>query len=97
MRRSPTASSSSGDESQMAVLVRNLVENAVRYTPEGGRVSVDVYHDGDSAVVRVSDNGIGIPLEAQARVFERFYRVDRARSARSRRHGIGACHRQARR
>ncbi len=69
-----------GDESQMAVLVRNLVENAVRYTPEGGRVSVDVYQDGASAVVRVSDNGIGIPLEAQARVFERFYRVDRARS-----------------
>jgi len=69
-----------GDESQMAVLVRNLVENAVRYTPEGGRVSVDVYQEGDSAIVRVSDNGIGIPLEAQARVFERFYRVDRARS-----------------
>jgi len=69
-----------GDESQLAVLVRNLVENAMRYTPEGGRVSVDVYQEGDSAVVRVSDNGIGIPLEAQARVFERFYRVDRARS-----------------
>jgi signal transduction histidine kinase len=69
-----------GDESQMVVLVRNLVENAVRYTPEGGRVSVDVYQEGDSAVVRVSDNGIGIPLEVQARVFERFYRVDRARS-----------------
>jgi len=68
------------DESQMAVLVRNLLENAVRYTSEGGRVSVDVYHEGNSAVVRVSDNGIGIPLEAQARVFERFYRVDRARS-----------------
>jgi signal transduction histidine kinase len=69
-----------GDESQMAVLVRNLVENAVRYTPDGGRVSVDVYQEGDSAIVRVSDNGIGIPLEDQARVFERFYRVDRARS-----------------
>ena len=69
-----------GDESQMAVLVRNLVENAVRYTPEGGRVSVVVYQEGGSAIVRVSDNGIGIPLEAQARVFERFYRVDRARS-----------------
>jgi signal transduction histidine kinase len=69
-----------GDESQMVVLVRNLVENALRYTSEGGRVSVDVYQEGDTAVVRVSDNGIGIPLEAQARVFERFYRVDRARS-----------------
>ena len=69
-----------GDESQITVLVRNLVENAIRYTTDGGRVSVGVYHDGDAAVVRVSDNGIGIPLEAQARIFERFYRVDRARS-----------------
>jgi two-component system, OmpR family, sensor histidine kinase SenX3 len=69
-----------GDEAQMAVLVRNLVENAVRYTPEGGRVSVDLYQENESAVVRVSDNGIGIPMEAQGRVFERFYRVDRARS-----------------
>jgi signal transduction histidine kinase len=69
-----------GDESQITVLVRNLVENAVRYTTDGGRVSVGVYHDGDAAVVRVSDNGIGIPLEAQTRIFERFYRVDRARS-----------------
>ncbi len=69
-----------GDESQIIVLVRNLVENAVRYTAEGGRVSVGVYHDGDAAVIRVSDNGMGIPLEAQTRIFERFYRVDRARS-----------------
>lgn len=69
-----------GDESQIAVLVRNLVENAIRYTADGGRVSIDVYHDGDAAVIRVSDNGMGIPLEAQGRIFERFYRVDRARS-----------------
>ena len=69
-----------GDESQVTVLVRNLIENAVRYTSEGGRVSVDVYLDSDDAVVRVSDTGIGSPLEAQSRVFERFYRVDRARS-----------------
>jgi len=69
-----------GDESQIIVLVRNLVENAVRYTTDDGRVSVGVYHDGDAAVIRVSDNGMGIPLEAQNRIFERFYRVDRARS-----------------
>lgn len=69
-----------GDESQIVVLVRNLVENAIRYTAGGGRVSIDVYHEGDAAVIRVSDNGMGIPLEAQGRIFERFYRVDRARS-----------------
>ena len=69
-----------GDESQIVVLIRNLVENAIRYTADGGRVSIGVYHDGGAAVIRVSDNGMGIPLEAQGRIFERFYRIDRARS-----------------
>ncbi|MDQ4058530.1 MAG: ATP-binding protein [Actinomycetota bacterium] len=69
-----------GDESQIVVLIRNLMENAIRYTADAGRVSIDVYHDGGAAVIRVSDNGMGIPLEAQGRIFERFYRVDRARS-----------------
>lgn len=69
-----------GDASQLKVLVRNLVENAIRYTPDGGDVKVYLRREGDEAVVRVTDTGIGIPQEAQARVFERFYRVDRARS-----------------
>ncbi|MGH2735073.1 MAG: sensor histidine kinase [Actinomycetota bacterium] len=69
-----------GDASQLKVLVRNLVENAIRYTPDGGDVNVYLRREGDEAVVRVTDTGIGIPLEAQSRVFERFYRVDRARS-----------------
>lgn len=69
-----------GDAQQLGVLIRNLLENAVRYTPEGGLVRVEVHLRGSDAVVVVSDDGIGIPLESQARVFERFYRVDRARS-----------------
>lgn len=69
-----------GDEHQLSLLIRNLLDNAIRYTPEGGSVSVDVERDHDHAIVRVSDDGIGIPLKAQARVFERFYRVDEARS-----------------
>lgn len=69
-----------GDDEQLALLVRNLLENAVRYTPEGGRVRLELTRSGDDAVLTVSDTGIGIPLEAQGRVFERFYRVDRARS-----------------
>lgn len=69
-----------GDDQQLGLLMRNLLENAVRYTPEAGSVKVDVDLVGDAAVVAVTDTGIGIPLESQGRVFERFYRVDRARS-----------------
>ena len=69
-----------GDDQQLAVMIRNLLENAIRYTPERGSVILEVRPDGGNAVVIVRDTGIGIPLEAQGRVFERFYRVDRARS-----------------
>lgn len=69
-----------GDEQQLGLMVRNLLENAIRYTPEGGCVALEVAHVGDRAILSVTDSGIGIPLEAQARVFERFYRVDKARS-----------------
>jgi two-component system phosphate regulon sensor histidine kinase PhoR len=69
-----------GDPQQLTLLLRNLLENAVQYTPEGGKVMVDVKGAGSWAVIRVSDDGIGIPLEAQSRIFERFYRADRARS-----------------
>lgn len=69
-----------GDDQQLSLLIRNLLENAIRYTSEGGTVSLEVELVGETAVLSVSDTGIGIPLESQGRVFERFYRVDRARS-----------------
>lgn len=69
-----------GDVQQLTLMLRNLLDNAVRYTPAGGSTSLDVRVDGDEVLVQVADSGIGIPLEAQTRVFERFYRVDRARS-----------------
>ena len=69
-----------GDDEQLGLMVRNLLENAIRYTPDGGTVSVEVTNGDVTALVRVHDTGIGIPREAQGRVFERFYRVDRARS-----------------
>lgn len=70
----------SGDPQQVALLIRNLLGNAIQYTPEGGLVKLVARRNGQSAVLRVEDTGIGIPQEAQSRVFERFYRVDRARS-----------------
>jgi signal transduction histidine kinase len=70
-------------------LVRNLIDNAVRYTGEGGTVDVSVRRDGDVVVVRVADTGIGIPQRELPRIFERFYRVDRARSRETGGTGLG--------
>ncbi len=61
-------------------LVKNLTENAIRYNKEGGRVFVWVLPVDGRPTLRVSDTGIGIPAEAQDKVFERFYRVDKGRS-----------------
>ena len=57
----------------------NLVHNAVKFSPEGGDVTVRVQVQGDEVVTSVEDHGIGIPRGALGRIFERFYKVDRAR------------------
>jgi signal transduction histidine kinase len=69
-----------GDDEQLCLMIRNLLENAIRYSPEGGEVWLEVLGDASEATVSVADNGIGIPREAHGRVFERFYRVDRGRT-----------------
>ena len=61
-------------------LVKNLVENAIRYNNEKGKVEVSVLNDGGNVVLRVKDNGIGIEEEHLGRIFERFYRVNKSRS-----------------
>jgi len=85
-----------GEEIQVAVprerlkeLLLNLVENGIKYNEPGGRVEVRVEVRGDRGVALVSDTGIGIPEEAQSRVFERFYRVDKGRSRKSGGTGLG--------
>ena len=60
--------------------VSNLIDNAIKYTPERGKIKVCVTHDSEQVTVEVADNGIGIPPQDLSRVFERFYRVDRSRS-----------------
>jgi two-component system OmpR family sensor kinase len=69
-----------GDESLLRRLLLNLVDNAVKYTPRGGAVTVSCKPDGNRYLITVSDTGPGIPAEAQAHIFERFYRADTARS-----------------
>ena len=60
--------------------VVNLIDNAVKYSPEGSEVSVSLEQADDEIVIRVADHGPGIPREHLTRLFERFYRVDKARS-----------------
>jgi len=69
-----------GDSESLRQAVDNLCDNAIKYTPENGSVRLALHRDGNEAVISVADSGIGIAAAAQDRVFERFYRVDRARS-----------------
>jgi two-component system OmpR family sensor kinase len=69
-----------GDQRKLEQVFYNLIDNAVKYTPDGGKVRIEVARAGKKAVVRVSDTGIGIPKTDQIHVFDRFYRVDKARS-----------------
>jgi two-component system phosphate regulon sensor histidine kinase PhoR len=69
-----------GDANLLREVLRNLLDNAVQYTPAGGRIEVSVAAQNGNVVVTVADTGIGIPQAEQSRIFERFYRVDAARS-----------------
>ncbi|MFQ6045000.1 MAG: ATP-binding protein [Gemmatimonadales bacterium] len=69
-----------GDAEGLELVANNLIDNALKYTPEGGSVRVLVRPDGDHAELAVEDTGVGIAPEHQDRIFERFYRVDKARS-----------------
>jgi two-component system phosphate regulon sensor histidine kinase PhoR len=68
------------DEEALRQILSNLIDNAVKYTPPGGRVSIRCRPNGRMVDIEVADTGVGIAAEHHARLFERFYRVDKARS-----------------
>jgi signal transduction histidine kinase len=78
-----------GDPERVHQVIANLLENAVRYTPQGGKVEVRARRNDDRVTIEVVDEGPGIPGRDQARVFERFYRADAARSSSDGGAGLG--------
>jgi two-component system phosphate regulon sensor histidine kinase PhoR len=78
-----------GEQQALVQMVTNLVDNAIKYSKAAGEVVLRLRAAGQTAVIEVEDNGIGIPAEEQQRIFERFYRVDRARSREKGGTGLG--------
>jgi two-component system OmpR family sensor kinase len=77
------------DEDLLRRMILNLLDNAIKYTPEGGNVSVTCNSAPDGYELSVTDSGAGIPVDMQSKIFERFFRVDRARSRTGRDGGAG--------
>lgn len=77
------------DEMKLSLAISNIIDNAIKYTPEGGSVVVTLDADHQNAFITVSDTGIGIPEEELNRVFERFYRVDKTRDRETGGTGLG--------
>ena len=79
----------SGDRQRLEQVVTNILGNAIKYTPDGGHIAVTGGGSGRSVWVEVADDGIGIPEKDRDRIFDRFYRVDKARSRESGGTGLG--------
>jgi signal transduction histidine kinase len=78
-----------GNADRLKQLFLNLVSNAIKYTPEGGMITLSLTQQGDDAYVAVTDTGVGIPEEDLSHIFDRFYRVDKARSRAAGGTGLG--------
>ncbi|WP_243096877.1 sensor histidine kinase [Thermohalobacter berrensis] len=77
------------DQNKIQQAIINIIHNAIKYTPEGGKVEVTLYTKNRYTIIKVKDNGIGIPKESLPNIFERFYRVDKARSRNTGGTGLG--------
>lgn len=77
------------DRNRIEQVMTNIVSNSIKYTPDGGEILISAGQQGETVWIEVSDNGIGIPEADKDRIFERFYRVDKARSRESGGTGLG--------
>ena len=77
------------DRERILQVMMNVVSNAIKYTPDGGKIAISAGYTDKQVWMLVDDNGIGIPESDRARIFERFYRVDKARSRQSGGTGLG--------
>lgn len=77
------------DASLLERLIMNLIDNAIKYTPDGGEIKISLRENKGFALMEIEDNGVGIPAASLPHVFDRFYRVDKSRSNRSRGAGLG--------
>lgn len=82
----PSESIVFGNETALGILIRNIVDNAIRYTPMHGEINVAILNKDNKTLLRITDSGPGIPVELRERVFERFYRILGTKSAGS---GLG--------
>ncbi len=78
-----------GEPDAIEQVLTNIISNAIKYTPGGGKIDISCYGDFSKAYITVRDNGMGIPASDLPRIFERFYRVDKARSRQSGGTGLG--------
>ena len=79
------------DEARIGEVLTNLVENAVKYSPKGTTITIEVYPDGKEVIVSVSDEGVGIPPELHQKVFERFYQANSPAVGPKPGTGLGLC------
>jgi len=78
-----------GDRTKLNQVLYNLIDNAMKYTQDDGEIRVSLAAEGNDLIWRVQDNGVGIPREDQEHIFDRFYRVDKARSRETGGTGLG--------
>ena len=89
LRLEPDLPSIVADRERVVQVMMNIVSNSIKYTPNGGHILISAGREGDKVWMQVDDDGIGIPEKDRPRIFERFYRVDKARSRQSGGTGLG--------